>query len=1135
MKQISTLALAAMAAASAAAAAEAPPAMKVALPAGFETFFPATPASARPATLLPADGNALTAPMPRLGAGRDAMRRSPRAEGVSIYGYLNDTNVEDLERAMYSLDLKGGAEFLWQDYLTDWGWSIYTGWKRDNSFWGLAGVKLDGHFMGYALVEFDLSDGTMKQIDYIDLEEEGKQALFVSSAYRTYDDKVYGYSYDEEGDNLAFSVAPADDFHSVTTIRTVSLEETCASMAYDSLTDTMYGVTTEGSLVKIDREGNQTPLYNVTKGISGINPGVATGMAWDPSRDALVYDAYFYDKTTGMVELDPNATNPILLYADPGAEIYSVLFSGQPNAEALSPARATFKSNQFADDSLSGSLIWTLPTTCTDGSPLSGSLSYDYYVDGDKAGSGTGTTGSDVTLSYSDLSNGQHTFSLVCANAGSPDRGEPAVYRCWIGPDAPLAPANVRLTENLISWDVPAGSVHDGYVDYSALTYTVYLNGGRIGETQQTTLSYTLPEGEPFTSYTAEVRATYKGWTSANGVSNYIQYGQPLTMPVHFRPLEKELEMMTLINVDGHVYDDGTEDTWRFTTEMGFPAFASGYNGDDWLILPPMNLDNTEKAYRFEMEIGLVHDVDTSGTYEVCIGTEPTAEAMTRVIIPESRCLHMLGDIIEEFFAVPEAGVYYIGIHTKTNQVSFHVSDIDVSLSNRSADVPVGVNELQAIPGADGALTAAVSFNMPSVTAAGSPLPADRQLTATVSSYSTDLGYNPQRELVATETISGLPGSQQQLEIATAQNYNAIVVTITSDGLTGKGEETIVYTGVVRPYTVNDLKATVSEDNMSMTLTWTPPTEGEEEGPIGDTFLYVIYDYISSAWEYLDEAGWDVCEYTFNVPDNYPLGYMRLGVMAYNAAGLSYHVIGQAAALGHPVEIPWTNDLDNDITYDNAVIVSPTEQYSDVYWMPGDPGELISPIFNLDSGFAFIGYTSETTDRKSRISLPKVSTAGMNDVVLSFDYWGGRYAAPMRLMAQTYEMEEPILIAELPEDAAGWTTYQLRLPDSFQDQGWVALFVDADFPDDQHFAMFSGYSFSSVSGVKETSAFGPAVSGGKGMLTVAGMTGESLTVTDLQGRVVLKRAALEGHNSFPLPAGVYIVKAGETTTKAIIR
>ena len=112
MKQISTLALAALATASAAAAAPAPPAMKVALPAGFETFFPATPASARPATLLPADGNALTAPMPRLGAGRDAMRRSPRADGVSMYGYLNDTNVEGLERAMYSLDLKGDAEFL---------------------------------------------------------------------------------------------------------------------------------------------------------------------------------------------------------------------------------------------------------------------------------------------------------------------------------------------------------------------------------------------------------------------------------------------------------------------------------------------------------------------------------------------------------------------------------------------------------------------------------------------------------------------------------------------------------------------------------------------------------------------------------------------------------------------------------------------------------------------------------------------------------------------------------------------------------------------------------------------------------------------------------------------------------------
>lgn len=154
---------------------------------------------------------------------------------------------------------------------------------------------------------------------------------------------------------------------------------------------------------------------------------------------------------------------------------------------------------------------------------------------------------------------------------------------------------------------------------------------------------------------------------------------------------------------------------------MGFPAFASGFNGDDWLILPPMQFDNTEKAYRFEMEIGLVHDRDTSGTYEVYIGTAPTAEAMTRVIIPESHCEHMLGDILEEFFAIPEPGVYYIGIHTKTGQVSFHVSDIDISLSERSAEVPIGVTGLSATPAAEGNLSASVEFTLPLTTPPAAP------------------------------------------------------------------------------------------------------------------------------------------------------------------------------------------------------------------------------------------------------------------------------------------------------------------------------------------------------------------------------------------------------------------------------
>ncbi|MDE6286935.1 MAG: fibronectin type III domain-containing protein, partial [Muribaculaceae bacterium] len=464
------------------------------------------------------------------------------------------------------------------------------------------------------------------------------------------------------------------------------------------------------------------------------------------------------------------------------------------------------------------------------------------------------------------------------------------------------------------------------------------------------------------------------------------------------------------------------------------------------------------------MEIGLVHDSDTSGTYEVCIGTSPTAEAMTRVIIPESHCLHMLGDILEEFFAVPEAGVYYIGIHAVTHTVSFHVSDIDITLSDRDADVPTGVTDLEATPGADGALTATVSFKMPLTTADGRMIDPATVISAEVASESTVPGKPGTNSPVASKTVTGTPGSLQTVEIETAQNYNNINVACTIDGRKGKAETVLIYTGVVRPYLVNNFKAELSEDNLTVTLSWTPPTEGEEEGSIGDSFYYEVY-YYDSSWQYLDEVGWDVTEYTLTMPAGTELFYTTLGVMAHNAAGISYHITGTGFSIGEPVQIPWVNDLDNEIAENNTIIMRPSEEYNGTYWMPGNPAALLSPIFAVDGNLAMMGYTVDgQTDLKAMIAMPKFSTAGFTDAAITFNYWGGVAAAQMRLLGQAYGMDEPVLIAELPKDNAGWTSATYTLPDELQDKGWVIIMVDADIDDDQTFALFSGYSLTPTDG-----------------------------------------------------------------------
>ncbi len=996
-------------------------------------------------------------------------------DASTIFGYLNNTNLSGKKNGFYSInpDKTDSGTFLWQDYLSELSWTIYTGWYRDGRVCALDGVKLESQFMAYAYTEYDFNSGEILYNDYIDLSDEttGMLPVFLSSAYRTLDDKVYGFGYDADGDGFSFSVADANGFTDIKSIKSISVKEMCVSLCYNEQDDLLYGINYNGKLVQIDYQGNQTEIFDVASQLSGVMSTVLTGMVYVPSLDVLLWDAYFKDTSTSFIAIDIENKKAQVLSKSRGAEIYAFLLTTEPNAKPNAPATPVINSCDFTGSSLSGTISCTMPAKTQEGTALSGDLDWIVLVDGVKYSEGTATAGSTVTIPLSDISNGNRTFSVIATKDGL--KSAAAVDHRWIGSDTPLAPTEAVLTTTKVSWTAPTQSVHGGYVDFDAITYTVKLNGKELGTTSATSLEYTLPQGEPFTSYTAEITAVYDSKISESAVSNFITYGEPLVCPIHFRPEPKDFELMTTINVDGHKYEDGSDDTWRFITadHMGFPAFASGYNGDDWLILPPMNFDTTTKAYRFEMEIGLVHDSDTSGTYEVCIGTAPTAEAMTRVIIPESHCLHMLGDILEEFFAVPEPGTYYIGIHTITHQVSFHVSDIDISLSNREAGVPTGVTDLQATAGANGALTATVSFKMPLTTADGLMLNPETIITAEVISESTIPGTsNTQNTPVASTKVTGAPGSLQTVEIETAQNYNNISVTCDIDGRMGKAETLLIYTGVVRPYLVNNFKAEMSEDNLTVTLSWTPPTEGEEEGAIGDSFYYEVY-YYDSTWKFLDEVGWDVTEYTYSVPKNTEMYYTTFGVMAHNAAGISYHIVGTGFSIGDPVELPWTNDLDNEITENNTIIMRPSDDYNDTYWLPGNPASILSPIFAVDGNLALMGYAFEgQTDRKAMVAMPKFKTAGIEDATITFNYWGGVAAAQMRLLGQAYGMDEPVLIASLPRGASGWTSATYTLPEELQNKGWVILMVDADITNDQTYALFSGYTLSRLSGITEVEA-----------------------------------------------------------------
>lgn len=1107
-----------------AASAAAPPPQKgpeVKLPASYAGFYP---------SMRAANGTLQRTEKPMF---RNA---SSRLDATSdIFGYLYFFQGTQLERGFYRINPTPNATFLWSDtYTSDWSMNMTGGWIRDGRLCGLNSMSFMGGMLAYGQIELDINTGEVLNFRQLKVDATDLNNQYLTTAYRELDDKVYGYGYINDGNAFGFKSAKASDIETSQPVCEVEYEQICTALCYNVQDDSFYGVTTSGDFVSINTQGEQTLVMSLN--LPGTTKTV-TGLTYSPKDRVYVYNAFFEDNTSAIYAIDAAAKTCTKLYDCTSGEEFIYLVCTAENAEPDAPARPVFDGISFPEASLDGSLTFTMPAGTVTGQQLSGNLDWRIYVDGIQVDTGTAAAGSRATVSLTGLSNGEHTFAFSAGKEGK--WSTPVTTSKWIGSDYPSSPSDIVLTHEKVTWSPVTTSEHNGYVDYTSIKYTVTLNGKKMGETNGTECGIELPDGAPYDSYTAQVTATADGKSSQPGESNYITYGNPIIIPVgsslHYRPEEYEFKLFQAIDIDGKTDSEGNTRNWHFSETMGFPSFASGADGIDLLVFPPIMFDNTEKAYQFQMEAGLISDIDNTGTIEVLIGKEPKPESMTRVVIPPTRLYYMRGVIMTEYFSVPEAGYYYIGVLTHTNKVAFHISDMDIMLTSRDADVPMTVSDLKATPGENGALTATVSFTMPTQTVGGKEIDASSEITATVTSREFVLDKPYEGNVIATTTVKGKPGEKVSAVVQTQQNNNTIGVSCSLDNRSGVETTTSVFTGLVRPYIVQNFKAEVSEDNMSIRLTWTPPVEGEEPGAIGDSFFYSIW-YYGNGWTFYDGAGWDVDEATITLEDGNPQTILMVGVMAMNAAGQSDHIASASTVVGQPYDLPIKEDLHDGIeTFSPIAIQRPDDSYNNTYWMVTDPAE-VSALFANQSGWAYVGYigTEGIKTAKSRLSLPKFSTVGSKDVKISLTYWGGPYEAPFTLLSNVFGSEAPETIGNFPT-GKGWMTHTVTLPESLNGHKWVELLLDSDFANANSYAMFSGYSISGTAGVNGPDSEEGNIFATPGMLHVSGLAGERLTVSDTAGRIFVSVPSLNDVAGFALAPGIYIVRTGSKASTVIVR
>lgn len=533
---------------------------------------------------------------------------------------------------------------------------------------------------------------------------------------------------------------------------------------------------------------------------------------------------------------------------------------------------------------------------------------------------------------------------------------------------------------------------------------------------------------------------------------NAAGFAYPIPFTMH--PTLGEFETLDIVdaNNDGFTWD------YNAGAANGTGAAVCRTSGDetadDWLFFPAVAVTDITRIYSVSVEARAYLE-QYPEDFDLCIGTSPTPEAMTKVVEAEGFKTYLYAPVAGEWIA-PAAGNYHVGIHRRSAGSAHTLSIMNVSVTDAGKSVlaPAACSDIDAAGDASGALLANVSLTLPTEAINGTALDASASLTATVTSATG-----------ATVTVTGLPGERVSVSLAAPDGHSTITV-VASSAAYGAGEpaETTVYCGLDRPSSPV-VTSEVSADNMSLTLTWTDPARGEQGGAIDVAGLsHTIYTPIDPQglyWSKVVELPVGQNSYTFEAGLLQDITFV--GVSATNSKGESQLGVGYGVT-GAPYSLPLTEDLSKGTyTYSPVVTDTPAEDYSTNWFL--DSPALIYPSLGEDAGSALMCIeASAPVSPLGRVSLPKFSTVGAHAPQITMCVYDAPQAAPATVYAASYGMDD-VKIGEISgKGSEGWTDYTFDLPASLLDKAWVNLYIVASFDAAPQAFVLRSYSVKSTYG-----------------------------------------------------------------------
>ncbi|MDE6332520.1 MAG: hypothetical protein K2L80_07950, partial [Muribaculaceae bacterium] len=832
------------------------------------------------------------------------------------------------------------------------------------------------------------------------------------------------------------------------------------------------------------------------------------GAVCDPAS-GKTYWAASAEAGSGVYEIDLDNASTILLAEFPNGEQFTGLYlKADSPVQTEIPSAAENLTLDFDAEPLKGRVSFDVPALSESGKPLDGLVGYTVSFGDNEIASGAVPAGTKVTTDEINVDkSGEYLVKVVLSNAAG--KSVAAYKRKYIGYAVPGVADEVILSavggKMQLDWQAPDKAETEGHFSIADLRYEIvrYPHQQTVAAKLDATTLIDDVDTEELCSYRYGVTVCNGDVRSAEAVSNSLIAGQAVSVPYHedFRRTDA-LDLYTIEDCN----NDGCK--WAmngWSPVLEYFASTCDQDADDWVITPAVRMFK-DKVYR--LNISAVGDSRLyTQNFDVAMGDAAVSTAMTTRLIEKTEVTSE-GCDRSASFTVESDGFYFFGIHTGTEARHGWMNITDLLIEEIGSVKAPAAASIEAVAGEKGALASHVSLVAPTATYEGKPLAAIERMEL-------------RRDKAVLKTWSDVaPGATLNFDDNDVPEglhfYEAVAYSGQGPGYPA---EAMVYVGIDAPGAVENV--TLVEKDGNAVLSWSPAATGVHGGYVDVDQMY--YTVQRNDGEVIaDNIRATTCSDMFaDYGEQYDLAY---AIVAKNSRGAGILTVSPKIIVGPDYELPFVESFASGVPSYYWGLESNDFAYfslNDRLGLDGDNGSVV--------------FVCNGVDGESSVYTGKISFEGAENPVLEADMYldSGNFIMEIDVLADgrrdnvaayNVPLDSRIVRIHLPLAAyAGKRGVQLWFRGKSTMANTVLVLDNIRVVNDKD----SGISGNAVA----AEVMIEAVDGG---VRVIGASGREVAVYRLDGTIAAMQPAADDI-VIALPAGAYIVRAGECSAKVLVK